>query len=49
MKFKKGMVDKFMKDPKEWKKQLTPEEYEICINHGTEPHFLQLTSVRTIP
>ena len=27
------------KDPKEWKEQLTPEQYEVCINHGTEPPF----------
>ena len=30
------MTDKIVKDPKEWKEQLTPEQYEICINHGTD-------------
>lgn len=27
------------KTPEEWKKQLTPEQYEICIKKGTEPPF----------
>jgi len=31
--------DKINKTPEEWKEQLTPEEYEICINKGTEPSF----------
>ena len=30
---------KIIKTPDEWKEQLTPEQYEICINHGTEPPF----------
>jgi peptide-methionine (R)-S-oxide reductase len=33
------MPDKIKKSPEEWKKELTPEQYEICINHGTEPAF----------
>jgi len=33
------MPDKMKKSPEEWKKELTPEQYEICINHGTEPAF----------
>jgi len=27
------------KSSEEWKKILTPEQYEICINKGTEPPF----------
>ena len=27
------------KTPEEWKKELSPEQYEVCINHGTEPAF----------
>lgn len=23
----------------EWRRILTPEQYEVCINHGTEPPF----------
>ena len=26
--------------PEEWRASLTPEQYEICINHRTEPPFL---------
>ena len=33
------MTEKIEKEPEEWKKELTPEQYEICINHGTEPPF----------
>lgn len=33
------MIEKVSKSPEEWKKQLSPEQYEICINHGTEPPF----------
>ena len=33
------VADKINKDPKEWKEQLTPEQYDICINKGTEPAF----------
>ena len=33
------MIEKISKSPEEWKKQLSPEQYEICINHGTEPPF----------
>lgn len=27
------------KSREEWREQLTAEQYEICINHGTEPPF----------
>jgi len=27
------------KTKEEWKKQLTPEQFDICINHSTEPPF----------
>jgi len=30
---------KITKTPEEWKSQLSPEQYEICINKGTEPPF----------
>ena len=33
------MSEKIKKTPEEWKEQLTPEQYEICINKGTEPPF----------
>jgi len=33
------MTEKIEKNPEEWKEQLTPDQYEICINHGTEPPF----------
>jgi len=33
------MAEKIEKNPEEWKEQLTPDQYEICINHGTEPPF----------
>ena len=33
------MVDKIVKTPKEWKESLTPEQFEVCINKGTEPPF----------
>ncbi len=33
------MTEKIAKTPKEWKEQLTPEQYDICINKGTEPPF----------
>lgn len=33
------MVDKIEKTPKEWKESLTPEQFEVCINKGTEPPF----------
>ena len=33
------MSEDFKKTREEWKKVLSPEEFEICINHGTEPPF----------
>lgn len=33
------MADKIVKTPKEWKETLTPEQFEVCINKGTEPPF----------
>jgi len=32
-------VDKISKSKEEWKKELSPEQYEVCINKGTEPPF----------
>ncbi len=32
-------MDKISKSKEEWKKELTPEQYEVCINKGTEPPF----------
>ncbi len=33
------MTEKITKTPEEWKEHLTPEQYDICINKGTEPPF----------
>lgn len=33
------MTDKIVKTPKEWKETLTPEQFEVCVNKGTEPPF----------
>jgi peptide-methionine (R)-S-oxide reductase len=33
------MTDKIVKTLEEWKAILTPEEFEVCINKGTEPPF----------
>ncbi|HET9009608.1 MAG TPA: peptide-methionine (R)-S-oxide reductase MsrB [Nitrosarchaeum sp.] len=33
------MTDKIVKTPREWKEVLTPEQFEVCINKGTEPPF----------
>lgn len=33
------MNNEIKKSPEEWKKILTPDQYEICINKGTEPPF----------
>ena len=33
------MTHRVNKSPEEWRRQLTPEQYEICINKGTEPPF----------
>ncbi len=33
------MSDKIAKSKEEWKKTLTPEQFEVCINKATEPPF----------
>lgn len=33
------MEKKHQKSKEEWKKVLSPEKYEVCINKGTEPPF----------
>lgn len=33
------MPEKSHKTREEWKSELTPEQFEICINKGTEPPF----------
>ena len=33
------MTEKIENNPQKWKNQLSPEEYEVCFNHGTEPPF----------
>lgn len=33
------MSEKISKTLEEWKSELTPEQFEICINKGTEPPF----------
>jgi peptide-methionine (R)-S-oxide reductase len=33
------MTNKIVKTPEEWKSVLTPEQFEVCINKGTEPPF----------
>ena len=33
------MTEKITKTHEEWEETLTPDQYEICINHGTEPPF----------
>lgn len=33
------MPDKISKTPQEWKEVLTPDQFEVCINKGTEPPF----------
>ncbi|MCF8721677.1 peptide-methionine (R)-S-oxide reductase MsrB [Nitrospina gracilis] len=32
-------MDKIQKSDKEWQEQLSPEQYRICRQHGTEPAF----------
>ena len=32
-------MDKISKSKEVWKKELSPEQYEVCINKGTEPPF----------
>ena len=33
------MADKIVKTLEEWKSILTPDQFEVCINKGTEPPF----------
>lgn len=33
------MADKIIKSEREWKEQLTPEQYEVARKKGTEPAF----------
>ncbi len=33
------MAEKIVKTPEKWKEELSSDQYEICINHGTEPPF----------
>ena len=33
------MAEKIRREPEEWREQLTEQQYDICINHGTEPPF----------
>ncbi|MGB5733223.1 MAG: peptide-methionine (R)-S-oxide reductase MsrB [Thiohalocapsa sp.] len=33
------MTDKIEKTDPEWREQLTPEQYRVCREHGTEPAF----------
>jgi peptide-methionine (R)-S-oxide reductase len=33
------MADKLVKSEQEWQQQLTPEQYRICRQKGTEPPF----------
>lgn len=33
------MPEKISRTLEEWRQMLTPDQYEVCINHGTEPPF----------
>ena len=33
------MKNKISKTREKWKKELPPDQFEICFNHGTEPPF----------
>lgn len=34
-----SVKDKIVKNVEEWKQKLSPEQYNICFNKGTEPPF----------
>ena len=33
------MVEKIQKSDEDWQRELTPEQYQVCRRHGTEPAF----------
>ena len=39
MSYNDDMKDKIQKKEEEWKKDLTPEQYQVCRMKGTEPPF----------
>ena len=39
MQYNEPMSDKVKKSEDEWKKELTPEQYQVCRMKGTEPAF----------
>ena len=39
MKYNDVMKDKIQKPEEEWRKELTPEQYQVCRMKGTEPPF----------
>ena len=39
MQYNGGMTDKIEKSEEDWKKELSPEQYQVCRMKGTEPPF----------